>query len=88
MQINIRIDKSRFKLGQLVKLEQGSIIAARDVIASSLHDGDGNYLPQEEALALLDDLNGEEFDEVCAQFLEAVGVAKKSAVPPHIRTQS
>jgi hypothetical protein len=88
MKINIKIDKSRFKVKQLRKIEQGSIDTLCEVISKCMHDGQGNWLPQEEGMAILDELDGDEFDEVCEQFMNAVGVAKKSAVPPPIKTQS
>jgi len=70
--VRLKIDRSRYKIGEIIKAEKGFVEPVRNLIAKSMIDNKGEFLSFEEACAVLDDMNGFEFDEVSRQFMEKI----------------
>lgn len=81
MNINILIDKKRYKFSQLIAMQKGDLEATRDMIAQNMTCPSGEYLEKFEAIAMLDELDGEQLDEVIAAFETALEDVYKNAVP-------
>jgi hypothetical protein len=79
--VNIKINKKRYKLGQLVKMMNGDVEAMRDMIAQNMIGSNGEYLETSVAVAILDDLDGDQIDELQPMLLDALTECYKEAVP-------
>lgn len=81
MEINITIDKKRYKFKQLIAMQKGDLQATQEMIAQNMTNPAGEYLKKEAAIEILDELDGEQLDEVVAQFEQALEDVYLNAVP-------
>lgn len=88
MNINITIDKKRYKFSQLIKMQKGDLEVTQAVIAQNMTCPGGEYMEKDEAIAMLDELDGEQMDEVIAAFESALEDVYQSAVPLQSRRKS
>ena len=72
MDFNLLVDRERLEIGDLIAMEEGSLKAQRDVLASCLTDENDVYLPKADAIAKLNKLNAKEFANLVKQMLEAM----------------
>ena len=87
MRLNIHIKKKRLKIKDLLAIEDAAegrrpVHTAVGVIAKCLQDNSGEWLPIEQALPILEDLDLEEMEEVVRDFQAAIEGLQKTAVPP------
>ncbi len=88
MEINITIDKKRYKFKQLIAMQRGDLQASQDVIAQNMTNAAGEYLDADAAREILDELNGEEMDELIDKFHQALEDVYLNAVPLATRSRS
>ena len=81
--IKIKIATNRLKVGDLRKAQHDDIDATLRLIGSCMTDAQGEYLPLEEALAQLDELDLDTLQaDVVNPFMEALELQRENAVNP------
>ena len=86
--IIIKIDKKRIKFGQLIAMQKGDLEATQNMIAQNMTCPSGEYLEKFEAIAALDELDGDQLDEVITKFNAALEDVYQNAVPLANRPRS
>jgi hypothetical protein len=81
MDIHILIDKKRFKFSQLIAMQKGDLEVTRDVIAQNMTCPGGEYMDKFEAIAMLDELDGEQLEGLIETFEQAMEDVYQNAVP-------
>ena len=86
-EINMRLDRSRYKVWELIKIQDGDTNILLDVMARMLlQPGSAQYYPKtEDAKAVILDLDGEVFDALQIQFYAALSEARQAALPPGLK---
>ena len=70
MDLNFLIERKRIKLEDVIRMEEGSLKAQRDLLAACMVDGQGAYLEKDQAIDALNQLDLDQFNAAVAQFLE------------------
>ena len=81
MDINLLVNRDKLNIGDLIAMEEGSLRASRDIIASCLTDDKNEYLSKEDAIEVINKLNANEFNKMAEQFmdeLKALPLASKT----------
>ena len=85
MKLHLKYDMKRIKVGDWLAAETGSVGATRNVLACCMTDDKDQFLPIEEATAILDALTLDELNEAGMQLIK---VMQTSAVNPQSAASS
>jgi hypothetical protein len=71
IEFDLVVDKSTVKMGDLRKADKGDVDAQYNLLTAAMHDLSGNKITREDAVAILDELDTEQYKKV---FKEYVGL--------------
>lgn len=86
MDAKIKLNRQRYKVWQLVKIDEGDTPTLIDVMAAMLVNPETDeYYPKEQAKQAIMDLDGETFDQLQIQFYQDMAEARRATLPPQLR---
>jgi len=80
--LKFKIAVDRITLDDLIDIEDGKLKPIRNIMANCLLGSDGEYLPKDEALAVIGKLTIAEADQAAQDIKAAMEAWKANALPP------
>jgi len=82
IEIKLKIDRKRYTVEDVVKVEEGSMRALYNLIAQSMVGSDGEYMDPDQARAILAKADMESFDILANRFVEELQALPKARRTP------